>query len=57
MTVTVLFLVFCFWIVLAVFSAFVSEDAGKFYAWLLAVLLISLVVGCGLTIVHSLISR
>lgn len=57
MTVAVLFLVFCFWIVLAVFSAFVSEDSGKFYAWLLAVLLISLVVGCGLTIVHSLISR
>jgi len=50
-------IVFCFWIVLIVLSAFVTNDTNKFYSWLLAVLLVSLAVGCWLTIVHSLISR
>lgn len=49
--------VFCFWIVLIVLSAFVDQHTNKLYAWILAVLLMSLAVGCWATIIHTLLSR
>lgn len=49
--------VFCFWIVLIVLSAFVDQHTNKLYAWILAVLLMSLAVGCWATVIHALLSR
>jgi lipopolysaccharide export LptBFGC system permease protein LptF len=50
-------IVFCFWIVLIVLSAFVTNDTNKFYSWLLAVLLVSLAVGCWLAVIHAHVVR